>query len=40
MAGNREEARRWVDQARIFSAEITADEDREALLSDLETVPV
>jgi DNA-binding transcriptional MerR regulator len=40
VAGNREEARRWVEQGRIFSAEIAADEDREALLSDLETVPV
>jgi DNA-binding transcriptional MerR regulator len=40
VAGDRDEAKRWLEQARIFSADIAEDEDREALLSDLETIPV
>jgi DNA-binding transcriptional MerR regulator len=40
VAGDREEARRWLEQARLASADIAEDDDRELLLSDLETIPV
>jgi DNA-binding transcriptional MerR regulator len=39
VAGDKEEARRWVEQARLASVDIAADEEREILLSDLETIP-
>ncbi|RIQ36992.1 MerR family transcriptional regulator [Jiangella rhizosphaerae] len=37
--GDPDEARRHAEQARLASADITTDEDREWLLSDLETIP-
>jgi DNA-binding transcriptional MerR regulator len=40
VAGDRDEARRWLEQARLASAGIAEDDDRELLLSDLETIPV
>jgi DNA-binding transcriptional MerR regulator len=40
VAGDEEEARRWLEQARLASADIAEDDDRELLLSDLETIPV
>nr|WP_281386851.1 helix-turn-helix domain-containing protein [Jiangella mangrovi] len=39
VAGDPDEARRHTEQARLASADITTDEDRELLLSDLETIP-
>ncbi|WP_162605550.1 MerR family transcriptional regulator [Jiangella ureilytica] len=39
VAGDRDEARRHADQARLAAGDITTDEDRELLLSDLETIP-
>jgi DNA-binding transcriptional MerR regulator len=40
VAGDADEARRWLEQARLASADIAEDDDRELLLSDLETIPV
>jgi DNA-binding transcriptional MerR regulator len=40
VAGDRDEARRWLEQARLATVDIAEEEDREALLSDLETIPV
>ncbi len=40
VAGDREQSRRWLEQARQASVDISADDDRELLLSDLETIPV
>ncbi|GIJ43776.1 hypothetical protein Val02_06620 [Virgisporangium aliadipatigenens] len=40
VAGDRDEARRWVEQARLAAVDITGEEDREALLADLETIPL
>ncbi|WP_162606106.1 hypothetical protein, partial [Jiangella aurantiaca] len=39
VAGDHDEARRHAEQARLASGDITTDEDREWLLSDLETIP-
>lgn len=39
VAGDRDEARRHADQARLAAGDITTDEDRDLLLSDLETIP-
>lgn len=39
VAGDHGEARRHAEQARLASGDITTDEDREWLLSDLETIP-
>lgn len=39
VAGDHDEARRHVEQARLASADISIDEDRELLLGDLETIP-
>ncbi len=39
VAGNAAEATRWLEQARNAAAEIDEDDDREALLSDLATIP-
>jgi hypothetical protein len=39
VAGDPEEAKRWLEQAHNAAAEIAEDDDRELLLSDLETVP-
>lgn len=39
VAGDVDEARRHAEQARLAGAGITTDEDRELLLSDLETIP-
>jgi DNA-binding transcriptional MerR regulator len=39
VAGDTDEARRWVEQARLASVDIAADDERELLLSDLETIP-
>jgi tetratricopeptide (TPR) repeat protein len=39
VAGDREEARRWLEQARLASVDIAADDDRELLLADLATIP-
>src|SRR3954452_3737876 len=38
VAGDPEEARRWLEQAHNAAAEIAEDDDRELLLSDLETI--
>jgi DNA-binding transcriptional MerR regulator len=40
VAGDRVEARRWLEQARLASADITEDDNRELLLGDLETIPL
>lgn len=40
IAGDADEANRWLQQARSAAAEVSQDDDRELLLSDLETVPV
>jgi len=40
VAGDAGEARRWLDEAHRAGRDIAEDEDRELLLSDLETVPV
>jgi DNA-binding transcriptional MerR regulator len=40
VAGDADEARRWLEQARLASADIAEDDDRELVLSDLETVPL
>jgi hypothetical protein len=39
VAGDRDESRRWLEQARLASVDITEDDDRELLLGDLETIP-
>lgn len=39
VAGDREQARHWAEQARLASEEIAEDDDRELLLADLETLP-
>jgi hypothetical protein len=39
VAGDAAESRRWLEQAHNAAAEVTQDDDRELLLSDLETVP-
>jgi DNA-binding transcriptional MerR regulator len=39
VAGDRVEAGRWLEQARLASADITEDDNRELLLGDLETIP-
>jgi len=39
VAGDSEEAKRWLEQAHNAAAEIAEDDDRELLLSDLETIP-
>jgi DNA-binding transcriptional MerR regulator len=38
VAGDKDEARRWLELARLASADIAEDDDRELLLSDLETI--
>ena len=40
VAGDRDEARRWLEQARQAAAEVAEDDDRELLLADLETIPL
>ena len=40
VAGDAEQARRWREQARLASVDITEDDERELLLADLETIPV
>jgi DNA-binding transcriptional MerR regulator len=40
VAGERVEARRWLEQARLASTDIAEDDNREAVLSDLETIPL
>jgi ubiquinone/menaquinone biosynthesis C-methylase UbiE len=40
VAGDADEAKRWLEQARNAAAEIAADEDRELVLADLETIPL
>ena len=39
VAGDKEEAAKWLEQAHNAAAEIAEDGDRELLLSDLETIP-
>jgi hypothetical protein len=39
VAGNSAESSRWLTKARAASADITGDEDRDLLLSDLATIP-
>jgi hypothetical protein len=39
VAGDRDESRRWLEQARQASAGIAEDADRELLLGDLATIP-
>jgi hypothetical protein len=39
IAGDREESKRWLEQAHNAAAEVVQDDDRELLLSDLETIP-
>jgi hypothetical protein len=39
VAGNSAESARWLAKARAAGADITADEDRDLLLSDLATIP-
>jgi DNA-binding transcriptional MerR regulator len=39
VAGDREQARSWLEQARLQAEEIAEDDDRDLLLSDLETIP-
>jgi DNA-binding transcriptional MerR regulator len=38
VVGDRDEARRWLEQARQAAAEVGEDDDREMLLADLETI--
>jgi len=40
VAGDTQEAARWLEQARNAAADVAEDGDRELLLSDLETIPV
>ena len=40
VAGDRDEAGRWLERARLASADVTEDDDRDLLLGDLETVPI
>jgi DNA-binding transcriptional MerR regulator len=40
VAGDGDEARRWLEQARLASVDIAEDDDRDLLLADLETIPV
>jgi DNA-binding transcriptional MerR regulator len=39
VAGDKEQSRRWLEQARQASVDIAEDDERELLLSDLETIP-
>jgi hypothetical protein len=39
VAGDRDEAGRWLERARLASADVTEDDDRDLLLGDLETIP-
>ena len=39
VAGDHDEAQRWLDRAHRAAADIAADEDRELLRKDLETIP-
>jgi hypothetical protein len=39
VAGEADQARRWLEQAHQAAAEIAEDDDRELLLRDLETIP-
>ena len=39
VAGDRDESRRWLDQAAAAAKDIAEEEDRDLLLSDLQTVP-
>lgn len=39
VAGDRDEARRWLEQAHNAATEIAEDDNRQLLLSDLETIP-
>lgn len=39
VAGDESEARQWLDRAKLAAKDIAEDEDRELLLSDLQTVP-
>nr|BFE81218.1 hypothetical protein GCM10020093_038190 [Planobispora longispora] len=39
VAGDREQARAWTEQALAAAEDIAQDEDRELLLTDLETIP-
>jgi DNA-binding transcriptional MerR regulator len=39
VAGDRVESHRWLEQARLASADIAEDDNRELLLGDLETIP-
>ena len=40
MAGDQQEAARWLERARAAAEEIAEESDRELLLADLETVRV
>lgn len=40
VAGDSEEAARWLDHARTAAADVAEDDDRELVLSDLETITV
>jgi hypothetical protein len=39
VAGDTDQARDWADQARLAAADISDDDDRELLLSDVATIP-
>jgi hypothetical protein len=39
VAGDQEQSRRWLEQAKLASVDIAEDDERELLLSDLETIP-
>ena len=39
LAGDTSEARRWAELARAACAQVAEDDDREIVLSDLETLP-
>jgi hypothetical protein len=40
VAGEPDEARKWLDLARQTGSEIAEDDDRELLMSDLATIPL
>jgi DNA-binding transcriptional MerR regulator len=40
VAGDHDEASRWLEQARNSAADIAEDDDRELVLADLETIPL
>jgi hypothetical protein len=39
VAGDKEQARLWTEQALAAAEDIAADEDRELVLTDLESIP-